>query len=70
MLRKSEYLDYDDDEYKGIKDLEHLFDEINDDYYKPILKVLLTKAIKNMKLEVIRIKHYQYNNILMKLYHI
>ena len=40
MLKKSKYLDDDDDEYKGIKDLEHLFEEINendDDYYKPIL---------------------------------
>ena len=34
MLKKSKY----DDKYKGIKDLEHLFDETNeDDYYKPIL---------------------------------
>ena len=36
---KSKYLD-DDEEIKGIKDLEHLFDEINEndnDYYKPIL---------------------------------
>ena len=40
MLKKK-YLDYDDDKYKGIKDLEHLFEEINDDdddvNYKPIL---------------------------------
>ena len=35
--KKSNYLDYDDDEYKGIKDLEHLFNEIDDDYYKPII---------------------------------
>ena len=44
--KKSKYLDDDDDddddddEYKGIKDLEHLFEEINEndeDYYKPIL---------------------------------
>ena len=37
---KSKYLDDDDKEYKEIKDLEHLFKEINendDDYYKPIL---------------------------------
>ena len=25
------------DKYKGIKDLEHLFEEINEDYYKPVL---------------------------------
>ena len=36
-VKKSKYLDYDDDEYKGIKDLEHLFEEINeDDKYKRI----------------------------------
>ena len=35
--KKSNCLDYDDDEYKEIKDLEHLFDEINDDYCKSIL---------------------------------
>ena len=36
MIKKSKYLDY-DDEYKGIKDLEHLFEEINeDDKYKRI----------------------------------
>ena len=38
MLKKSGYLDDDDEEYKGIRDLEHLLEEINDeDYYKPIL---------------------------------
>ena len=40
MLKKSKYLDDDEEEYKGIKDLEHLFEEINendDDYYKPVL---------------------------------
>ena len=38
--KKSEYLDYDDEEYKGIRDLEYLFEDVNennDDYYKPIL---------------------------------
>ena len=40
MLKKSGYLDDDDEEYKGIRDLEYLFEEINEndeDYYKPIL---------------------------------
>ena len=32
-VKKSKY----NHEYKGIKDLEHLSEEINDDYYKPIL---------------------------------
>ena len=39
-VEKSKYLDNDDEEYKGIRDLEHLFEEINendDDDYKPIL---------------------------------
>ena len=71
---KSKYLDDDDEEYKEIKDLEHLFEEINendDDYYKKYqLKVLLMKTIKNMTVEGIRIKHYQQNNILIRLYSI
>ena len=40
MLKKSGYLDDDDQEHKGIKDLEYLLEEINEndaDYYKPIL---------------------------------
>ena len=30
------YYDYDDLDYKGIRDIENLFDEITEDYYKPI----------------------------------
>ena len=40
MLKKSGYLDDDDKEYKGIRDLEYLLEEINEndeDYYKAIL---------------------------------
>ena len=29
------YYDYDDIKYQGIKDIRNLFDEINEDYYKP-----------------------------------
>ena len=39
-VKKCKYLDDDDVEYKGIRDLQHLFEEINGndkDYYKPIL---------------------------------
>ena len=37
-VEKSKYLDNDDEEYKGIKDLEHLFEKLNEDgYYKPML---------------------------------
>ena len=38
--KKSGYLDDDDKEYKGIRDVKYLFEEINEndeDYYKPIL---------------------------------
>ena len=45
--KKSKYLDYDDDKYKGIKDLEHLLD---DDKYKGIedLEHLFKDDDKNM----------------------
>ena len=35
-LEKHQYHDNDDLEYKGIRQIENLFDEINEDYYKPI----------------------------------
>ena len=57
--KKSEYLDDDDEEYEGIRDLEYLLEEINEndeDYYKPIL---VKSSIKYMRVEGIRIKHYQ-----------
>ena len=49
--KKSKYLDNDDDEeeeYKRIKDLEHLFEinENDDDYYKPILPGSFKKDFK------------------------
>ena len=70
--KKSRYLD--DEEYKGIKDLEHLFEEINehdDDYYKPVLVgSFKKKALNYMRVEGIRTKHYQWNNILIRLCHI
>ena len=58
-VKKSKYYDDDDDKYKGIKDLKKLKKMkmiIISQYY---LIVLLMKAIKNMRVEVIRIKHYQ-----------
>ena len=36
--KKKEYIDYDDEEYRGIRDLEYLLEEVNEndkDYYKP-----------------------------------
>ena len=35
-LEKYQYHDSDDLDYKGIRQTENLFDEINEDYYKPI----------------------------------
>ena len=35
-LKKHYYRDNDDLDYKGIRDIGNLFDEINEDYYKPI----------------------------------
>ena len=45
--------DYDDFEYKGIKDIENLFKiSIDKDYYKP--KVVTIKIMLNMKVKEIR----------------
>ena len=35
-LEKNRYHDNDDLDYKGIRQIENLFDEIDRDYYKPI----------------------------------
>ena len=35
-LKKYHYRHDDDSDYKGIREIENLFDEINEDYYKPI----------------------------------
>ena len=35
-LKKHHYRHNDDSDYKGIREIENLFDEINEDYYKPI----------------------------------
>ena len=35
-LEKYQYHDNDNLQYKGIRQIENLFDEINEDYYKPI----------------------------------
>ena len=34
------YYDHDDDKYYGIRDIENLFGEIDEDYYKPIKTVI------------------------------
>ena len=34
--KRKKYYDYDDPNYKGIRSIENVFGEINEDYYKPI----------------------------------
>ena len=53
ISKTKKYYDYDDTEYRGIKDVKDLFDlSIDEDYYKPII-VLLIITIFNMKVEEI-----------------
>ena len=54
ILRLDKYHDYDDFEYKGIKDIEHLFKiSIDKDYYKPninqIIKIMLNMKVKETR---------------------
>ena len=62
---KYKYHDCDDLNYHGIRDIESLFDNVNDiiiNQYQS--KLLSTKTISIMKAEVIKTKNYQQNNIL------
>ena len=55
--------------YRILKDLKNLSeheDEEVGNYYKPVRVTVVLKR----KVTVIKIKHYQLNNILIKLYHI
>ena len=64
LVKSKTYHDYDDHDYKGIRDIETLFSEINEDYYKPVkLRVLLAVITQNMKAEGTKTKNYQLNNI-------
>ena len=36
LNKSKKYYDYDDLDYKGIKDIENLFVEVDEDYYKPV----------------------------------
>ena len=56
ITRLDQYHDYDDFEYKGIKDIENLFKiSIDKDYYKPKLnKTGYKKIMLNMKVKEIR----------------
>ena len=59
---KSWYLDDDDKEYKGIRDLEYMFEEVSEndeDYYKPeIVGDALRVIIGNMKVEEVNIMNH------------
>ena len=38
IVKKKKYIDYDDEEYRGVRDLEYLLEEVSkddEDYYKP-----------------------------------
>ena len=37
LNKKEKYHDHDDLDYHGLRDIENVFENINDDYYKPIL---------------------------------
>ena len=36
LYNLKKHCDYDDTEYKGIRDIGNLFDEVDEDYYKPV----------------------------------
>ena len=62
LSRLKKHYDYDDVEYKGIRDVGDLFNQsIDEEYYKPIKKprVLLMVIILNMKLKAMKTKIYQ-----------
>ena len=59
--KKSSYLDYDDDEYKGTKELEHLFEEINKDAKYKGIKDL--KHLFDDKIMICYINCMNYSNI-------
>ena len=35
-IKNKNYYDYDDTEYKGIRDVKDTYDDVDEDYYKPI----------------------------------
>ena len=67
----NKYYDYDhDNKYQGIEDIGNLFGEVDEDYYKPIKRVLLMIIISNMKARETKIKIYRLKNILILSDHI
>ena len=62
LSQLKKYYDYDDTEYQGIRDIGDLFDEIDEDYYRPIK----TKSAFNANyIEYEKIKIYHLENILI-----
>ena len=66
LSKLKKYYDYDDIEYKEIRDVKNVFDlSIDEDYYKPLKTLLLITVILNMKVKEIRTKLFQLKNILI-----
>ena len=59
VFKPKKYYDYDDTEYKGIRNVKDLSDlSIDEDYYKPIItNGALVIAISNMKVKEIKTKY-------------
>ena len=59
IFKPKKYYDYDDTEYRGIKNVKDLFDlPIDEDYYKPTMtNGALIIAIFNMKVKKIKTKY-------------
>ena len=63
-LEKHHYRDNDDLDYKRIKQIENLFNEINEDYYKPVkTKSAFNNNYIDMKAEGTETKDYLLENI-------
>ena len=66
LSKLKKYYDYNDIEYKEIRDVKNVFDlSIDEDYYKPLKTLLLITIILNMKVKEIRTKLFQLKNILI-----
>ena len=64
--KPQKYYDYDDTEYKGIRDVKYLFDlSVNEDYYKPII---INSAFNNNFIQY-ESMGYKDKNLSAKKYH-
>ena len=59
LFKPKKYYDYDDTEYKGIKNVKDLLDlPIDEDYYKPIItNGAFNNSFLNMKVKEIKTKY-------------